>query len=111
MIKGNTFVAWTGHLDKGQKKYNSPLIIYNISQLKREESLPNDIDNIYVNFVSDFPRENNKEYDGKHLLYSGDKNGVLRIYEIETENPKFQLKSKLQTNNNGEAILSAMGIL
>ena len=75
--------------------------------MKREESLPNDIDNIYLNFVSVFPRENNKEYDGNHLLYSGDKNGVLRIYEIEeTENPKFQLKSKLQTN--GEAILSAM---
>ena len=105
LINEETFVAWTGHLKKDQNTSNSPLNIYNVSQMKREASFPNDIDNVHLNFVSVFPR--NDEIYGKKLLYCGDSSGVLRIYETSFDKkPCFKLQSKLQTK--ADQILSAV---
>ena len=78
--------------------------------MKREESIPNYIDDYPLTFVSVFPKGNEKDYFGKKLLYFGDDSGVLQIYEVfcQENKIKFQLKSKFKPLSNKEPIETAI---
>ena len=63
--------------------------------MRREKSIPNDEDKIGLNFLSVFPKNTNTGYKGNKLLYCGDRKGIVRIYEISSEQtPTFKLKNK-----------------
>lgn len=96
IINGQSFISWAGY--STDKDINSLINIYNFTQMKREKSIPNEGDEIVLNFLS-FPKTQNSGYKGNKLLYSGDRKGIVRIYAISSEEtPVFKLISKLQTN-------------
>lgn len=97
IMNGQSYISWAGY--SNDKDMNSFINIYNFSQMKREKSIPNDGDEIVLNFLSVFPKNKNTGYKGNKLLYSGDRKGIVRIYEISSKQTSiFKLKSKLQTN-------------
>ena len=96
-INEESFLAWTGF--SLHEEFKSPLIVYNLSQMKREASLPNE-NHAVLNFISVFPKNETEGYLGKKILYCGDNKGVLRIYDIDIDDKgkktNFQLKSILE---------------
>ena len=105
-LNGESFLAWTGFLMKEEKFSNYSLLIYNLSQMKRETNLSNENCNNAFSFVSIYPKTEEGEAFKKKILYAGDVEGVLRIYEVSAEAKLvFKLKTKLVTNAG--TILSA----
>ena len=97
MINDETFIVWPG--DEEDKNY-FPLHVYNISSMKKEVVIKTNTDSIRV--LSIYPKEAN--YNSKKWLYTGDRSGVLRVFDLAKET-FFQEIQKIETK---KSILSAV---
>ena len=107
------YLAWAGYSNIAGKT-NYPLIIYNLSTMRKEAVLQNE-NQFYINFVSHFTKEDNDGIENlqKKWVYCGDMGGILRIYEINYSKSKanFSIKSEIttaKTMGKTKEILSAV---
>ena len=106
MIKEESFIAWAGYSKDESGILRYPLIVYNISQMKKELIFQKDSKFSKITQVSTYPQDD-INYFNKKWLYTADSAGVLRIYEISAEK-SFKLLSEINTKIEKEkAILSA----
>lgn len=99
MINDESFIVWPGGLNC---KMWYPLYIYNLTLNKKE--VFNEGSTSYFSFVAVYPTYNS--YDNKKWLYTGDKDGILRVFEISIDK-KFKEIYKINTNS-GKGVLSAI---
>jgi len=103
LLNEESFLSWAGY-SQGFFQKTYPLIIYNVSLMKREAILQQD--NKYpITLVSTYPKDDISFFN-KKWLYCADEQGILRIYELSCEKT-FKLECLIDTNL-GKAIVSAM---
>ena len=107
ILSDETFLFWSGYCKDEYDPDNVtyPLIIYNISKMKREIDLM-ETNKYKITTVGVYPK-NEINYSQKKLLYCADISGMLRIFEINNDSDKsFLLKSRIKTGVK-EGIMAA----
>jgi len=103
LLNEESFLVWAGYIKDNLGKKTYPLMVYNLSQNKKETLLQKD-NKDQITLVDYYPKDD-RDFQ-KKWLYCADDGGILRIYKI-LANKSFKLKSQIETNL-GKAILSAM---
>lgn len=103
-LNNKTFLAWAGGIVDGNK-WKGPIIFYDLSNRKREIELQEyNSSNFLSTVISTYPKYG---FEPKRWLFSGDNDGVLRIYDLTSQLQPFSQVHKIETNL-GKAILSAI---
>ena len=99
ILSDETILFWAGYYkDENKDEVTFPLIIYNISKMKRAITLM-ETNKYKITTVGVYPK-NEINYSQKKLLYCADISGILSIFEIKNEE-SFCLKSRIVTGVNG----------
>jgi len=91
IVNDDSYIVWAGIKDNDNY---FPLYIYNLSLMKGEKSIQKST--AFINVLGVYPLY--ASYDCKKWLYTGESNGILRIYSLNKEN-LFQEIQIIQTDN------------
>lgn len=112
MLGGETFVVWPGlfvlQIDKQTIGF-SILKIYNLSTGRMVHQLKGGTENVFITLVSMYPKYAN--YDCKEWLYTGDDEGILRVYNLKRfkDDDEFNKKEyRTKPPKTNTALLSAV---
>lgn len=119
ILNKETFLAWAGYYNDASTR-NYPLIIYNLSKKQRVAAInPYDNNNSHhIRVVSTYPKDSSmlsysfySRYAKSNIiwLYTGDRNGILKVYEINNNKDTNSLFKELHYIKTGrKQILSAL---